>query len=130
MDLYFTLSTLITMLVFGKLIFVAFEIKSWYIDNHSDCIIFVIGSGSMLLTLLSYFVFQDILDIILSNFEWFVNMSFGNQASITFVPSIFFAYVFAAFTKNVAIDYSLKKGWITKLESRRRVTKSYMKKEE
>ncbi|MBA2861052.1 hypothetical protein [Methanococcus maripaludis] len=130
MDLYFTLFIIITFLAVGKLVFTVLDIKAWYIDNHSDCIVYGIAFGMMILIIVLLFVFLYILDNTLSNFVVLTGTYLKIYNSLFVLLALFLAGVFSIFAKNKVIDYSLKKGWITKLESRRRATKSHMKKEE
>ncbi|BAP61007.1 hypothetical protein MMKA1_08900 [Methanococcus maripaludis KA1] len=122
------LLNIMLVLTFLKITCMLLNVPSWYSDKRSDVIVTLIVWSLLLLSGIASFVFQDILNIILSNFEWFKSMSFGNQLVITEIPALFLTYVFAVFTKNAAIKYSLKRGWIIKLESKRRITRSYAKK--
>jgi len=130
MSLMYGLLSILRIAIFVKIGCILLNVLSWHTDKRSDMIVIPIVLILMLLSGIVYFVFQGILGIILSNFEWFVNTSFGNQLAIMKIPALFLTYVFAVFTKNVTIDYSLKKGGITKLDSKRRLTRSYAKKGE
>ncbi|MBA2868927.1 hypothetical protein HNP92_000889 [Methanococcus maripaludis] len=130
MSLTYILLSIIRIAVFVKIACILLNVLSWHTDKRSNLIVSSIVVGMMFLSGIVYFVFQGVLYITLSNLEWFVNMSFGNQFAIMKIPALFLTYVFAVFTKNKVIDYSLKREWITKLDSKRRLTRSYAKKEE